>query len=284
MLTKIDWISFSVMLSEYVMVDERDTENALIQALNELNSNLMYWFELDGTWTRTKGRAPYSVAYSHPSGGIVAMYNPTLPHALIEISGRGCDMLTLSGGMMDVLNSVKNRVTRIDIASDILTDVRPIEFASMRSTGRFKSKSVIESESGETVYLGSRTSNRYVRVYRYNAPHERHMFLRIEYVVKAEDAKILARTLLAEDIRAISANLGEKFGWEHPAYLPDEVNPVEIQAYRPERHEGKTLYWLGETVAPLLARLHAEGVIDAEKWFQENVLSKIDNVQLNGYA
>lgn len=284
MLTKIDWISFSVILPEYVMTDERDTERALIDALNELDANLFFWLDLTAGWVRTKGRAPYSVSWTHPQGGITAMYHPRLPHALIEITGKGCDTLEKAGSIIDVLYAVKNRVTRIDIASDILTDVRPVEFSEKRSTGRFKSHSQIISESGETVYLGSRTSNRYCRVYRYNEPHERAKFLRIEYVVKAEDAKILARTLLEQDFRAVSIALGEKFGWEHPAYVPDEINPAEIKAYRPDRKEGKTLFWLGETVAPLLARLHEEGIIDAERWFQENVLSKIDNVQLNGYA
>lgn len=276
MLTKIDWISFSLILPEYVMTDERDTERALIDALNELDANLFFWLDLTAGWTRSKGRAPYSIAWQHPNGGITAFYHPALPHALIEISGKGCDMLMLAGTTGDVLNAVKNRVTRIDIASDFLTDVRPTEFAENRASGRFKSHSKVVSESGETYYVGARSSNRYCRVYRYNPPHERSKFLRIEYVVKAEDAKILARTLLTEDIRGVSVALGEKFGWTHPAYLPEESSAVELQAYRPERHEGKTLFWLADTVSPLLVRLHNQGITNVIEWFETTVLHQLD--------
>lgn len=50
-----------------------------------------------------------------------------------------------------------------------------------------------------------------------------------------------------------------------------DVSPAEIKAWRPDRAEGKTLFWLADTVAPLLARLQKEGVLDVQTWIDETV-------------
>jgi DNA relaxase NicK len=275
MYIKVDWLSFSVLLDDRSPLDERYTENAVMDALDGLNPMLRDWIGIDASWVRSKGRAPYGIAWQHPTGGITIFYNVTLPHALIEVSGKGCDFLTAKDALNDVMGAVKHRVTRIDLACDILTDTRPVDFAALRDAGRFKSHSHMISESGETFYIGSRTSNRYARVYRYNAPHERAHLLRVEYVVKAQDAKITVQTILDLGERSVAAALGVKFGFTHADWLIDESEAAELASYRPDRHEGKTLYWLSATIAPLLVRLHNEGVTHVEQWFYDNVLNQI---------
>lgn len=274
MLNKIDWISFSIPVMQ--VADEAYCHAEVVRALNDLHPTIADILGFNSGIKHGNGRAPYRVSIrpTESDDGIVAFAHPALSHALIEISGRGCDELIAAGTIEATLQAVASRVTRVDIASDILTSLRPPAFAEQRNVKRFKATSHVNSESGESFYVGARSSNRYARVYRYNPPHERSAFLRVEHVVKQEDAKILAHALLTEGIEAVVASLGEGFGWQHPEWKL-EATAAEIAAYRPDRKEGKTLYWLADTIAPLLARLHNEGVIDVVDWLEDNVFPKL---------
>lgn len=274
MLWRVDWISFSLPVEPDEAAGERAAAQRAIAALDDIHPELYEMLDMGSAFTPEKGRAPYSTSWAREIPGLKIFTHPALPHALIEISGQGCDRLTLDGVMDAVLELVAPRCTRVDVACDILTEVRPIAFERERANGRFKARSEVVSESGETVYVGARSSDRYARVYRYNPPHERSPFLRVEHVIKAENAKILARTIPREGLASVVASLGAAFGWEHSEWRV-EANPAEIPVYRPERREGKTLYWLADTIAPLLARLHNEGVIDLADWLDDHVFPKL---------
>lgn len=274
MLIKLDWISFSVPIDLDGVHDDRWIPHAVSNACLNLHEDLGQWLKFDGEWIAGKGRAPYSVSFRNEASGFTIFGNPSVPHALIEISGQGCDTLEDDKTIERVLDAVKDRVTRIDIACDIATDTLPIHFAESRDIGRFKAHSYINSESGSTYYVGARTSDRYCRVYRYNTPHPRHALLRIEYIIKAENAKITARTILEATLESVATSLGESFGWKHPDWRIDS-DAVELAVYRPERKSGKTVFWLSDTIAPLLIRLHKEGELDVYSWLHDAVLSKI---------
>lgn len=276
MLIKIDWISFSIPMDVSKMEDDRDAPSQVISSVDHLHKDLSEWLSLEAGFEARKGRAPYSTSWHREDGGLVVFTNPRLPHALIEISGKGCDLLADGGNINNVLSASASRLTRIDIACDIATATRPLAFAERRDIKRFKAHSYVHSESGETYYVGAKTSDRYCRVYRWSEPHPRYALLRVEYVIKAENAKITARAILEEGLSSVAANLGLNFGWQHPDWrLDDEA--AELAVYRPERRTGKTVYWLCDTIAPLIVRLQAEGVLDAEEWFSDYVISKIKN-------
>lgn len=247
-----------------------------MEALFTLDSSLFYYLDVSYKWTRSKGRAPYGIAWQHPTGGITIFYHVSLPHALVEISGKGCDFLTEKSSLEKVMTVVAHRVTRVDIACDMLTSTDPFEFVNAGKPNRFKSYANMSSESGDTCYVGSRSSNRYARVYRYNPPHERSHFLRCEFVIKAADAKMVVKRILETSVRSIAATFGDTFGWSHETWEIDASESAELAVYRPERHEGKTLFWLADTIAPLLARLHNEGIINVNNWVDENVIPKIN--------
>lgn len=269
---KIDWLSLTGKRS----VGEGDTErHALGQALEylqELSPVVNETLSGEGGWQWDKGRTPYSASYRRGDNGVSIFVHPRLDHFLVEITGKGCETLASSSSAYEFLKAVQPRLTRLDLACDMLTDTDPLIFTQQRDATRFRSHSEFVSESGTTAYIGSRTSNRYCRVYRYNSPHERAHLLRCEYVVKAEDAKLTALAILDTDHYSVANTLGEQYGWRHPDWKVDEPGVVELKSYRPERREGKTLFWLADTVAPLLVRLAKEGTLDANLWFQENVL------------
>lgn len=278
MLNKVDWLSFSIAVADCQTDDDREAAYNCAAALSDLHPDLMAWLRLDETMDIRKGRAPYRTRWAHPETEVSLFTHNKLPHALIEIPGRGCDDLIERGNLYSVINAVADRVTRIDIASDILCETNPIEFERERENGKFSARSEMVSESGTTVYVGSRTSERYARVYRYNKPHPRHRFMRVEHVVKAESAKALARTLSPETLSNVVAGLGIVFGWNHSDWNP-ESEPIELEVYRPERKTGKTLWWLNDTIAPLLVRLHSEGELDVWEWLQAEVVPKLQAKQ-----
>lgn len=271
MIIKIDWISFTVALEPAEDWNELDAVYAAGAAILDLSEQIPDWLRLREALEPGDGRAPYRNSWRGSMPGVVIMTGPTLPHALVEISGRACAILALNQTLLPLLAVVQDNLTRLDIACDMLTDTDPVEFANSRLPGRFKSHSEFVSASGSTAYVGSRTSDRYARVYRYNEPHERAHLLRCEYVVKKENARLTAASVLANGLDNVAAAMGNQFGWTHPDWIVEDPDEIELKMHRPERREGKTLYWLADTVAPLLVRLQQEGILDVQEWLDTHV-------------
>lgn len=276
MITKIDWLSFTLSIGQGEPIPFYRLQQNVLETLYDF-SPVVFSALTDGfTWEQRSGRAPYSVGWSRSDAGCYIFAHPNIPHFLIELTGGGCDALSTTRHSLDFLGAVAQRLTRIDIASDMLCETRPLEFTQQRAVGRFKSHSEFISETGETNYVGSRTSNRYARVYRYNAPHERAHLLRAEHVLKAQDAQNVAHSILSDGLPAVTVALGKAFGWEHVDWTPKDVKEAEIAVWRPERHAGKTLFWLNSAVAPAMIKLCREQKLDATQWLRDNVLSKLD--------
>lgn len=277
MITKVDWYSFTFPCYVSDNMNRREVFKAVNQFANH-QFGMEVWNEAeDDEWKLGGGRAPFAMSFYSEKRATTVFVGSGAKVALIEITGKGCARLEETGDLRDLLKVTQERATRIDLACDILTDLTPLNFTLAGYSGRFKSHSEFTSESGSTVYIGSRTSDRYCRVYRYNEPHERAHLLRIEYVFKAEEAKQVAGSVVVDSVEACAAAAGNSYAWKHPAWKIDAPTEAEIKAYRPERHEGKTLFWLNDTIAPLLVRLHRAGVLDVRQWFDEN----IDNLLYN---
>jgi len=226
----------------------------------------------------TKGRAPYSMGFARSDHGLYIYAHPNLSHVLFEFTGQGCDSLKSDDNPLGILEALADRLTRIDIACDMLTEVRPTEFVSKRDAGRFKTHSEFVSDTGETCYVGSRSSARYARVYRYNAPHERSHLLRVEHVCKGKDAGLTAKAILANGIARTTVALGAAYGWSHSAWQTENVTAAELSTWRPERHAGKSLFWLNASVAPAIKRLVREHGFDARAWI-DTVLGEVTEKQ-----
>jgi len=228
-----------------------------------------------GIWEQQeRSRAPYSDAWYLKDRGITLYASPTLNHCTIEISGQGCERLLALGKMDEIFKAVHERTTRIDVACDIETETTPDDFVSETSHERMRSNGRQESESGTTCYVGSRTSDRFARVYRYNFPHPRHKLLRVEHVFRREYAKEIALRLCTQNISQIAASCGMAFGWTHRDWKVevDEFSPITIVA--PERSMGKTVFWMVDTVAPCFRKLVREGIIkDREEFINRYFLS-----------
>lgn len=280
----IDWLTFTftpVYLQGYDHVPaEAKFENALVDGLVSVFDHDLTSIVFGGIWkARGAARAPYSHAWNIDDGSITIFANPALNHACVEISGKGCERLISRNVILTLLSAVKSRVTRIDLAIDIKTEITPTEFVSAIVGKRMRSSGFQKSESGETCYVGSQKSERYARVYRYVPPHPRADLLRIEHVFRRDVARLFAGHYASGNTQPLLAEIGRQFGWAHPIWQVGEVGDVSLRIVNAERGGGKTVLWLMRSCAPAFRRLVQDGtIVDGEKFLREFFLLENENM------
>jgi DNA relaxase NicK len=193
---------------------------------------------------------------------------------LFQLSGRGCDSIREPATSRRFVTEICELLTRLDYAIDISCNIKPSEFANHRSHKAFRTVSFISSDSGETVYVGSPKSDRFVRVYRYNPPHPRSHLLRIEFVFRRGMARAAAREYCEQESDAhFLAKLGNTYGWAHPIWQPTVQTDERIATPVLKQSDENTVYWLYKQVLPAMQRLWREGALDVtdflEKVFEE---------------
>lgn len=275
MRTHVDWITFSVenVYPEFTPDDPYggSLERGLLMLLGEPLVRLAF----NGEWElRERSRAPYKHAWALKDSGITVFAAPALPHFCVEISGEGCERLIALKALQMTLERVSERVTRIDVASDIETEVSPQEFVSEVKHERMRANGYQNSESGQTCYVGSQKSERYARIYRYSHPHPRAHLLRVEHVFRREYAKAVAARICDTSQDAVANAAADAFGWAHRVWDTGVAELADITVVAPERKMGKTVFWMVDTVAATFKRLVREGIIkDPEEFLYRYFLS-----------
>jgi hypothetical protein len=145
--------------------------------------------------------------YSHAAlcAGITLAWGETRPDVLVTVPGAVCEELGISGLVALSLCAELEPSSRLDVtwdaegltpdmlgdafkAGDVVTRIqRPIN----PETGRMQGIERVENHQGDTVYLGSRSSERFVRAYDRRGP------CRVELELKERRAVELWRRLLA---------------------------------------------------------------------------------------
>lgn len=230
-----------------------------------------------GNWERQeRSRAPYTDAWALPEKGITLFAGIALTHCCVEVSGEGCEILIRSDLLTRVLEMVASRVTRVDIACDIETDVLPLDFAEKRTHKRFQSDGYQNSKTGKTQYIGSKKSDRFARIYRYSKPHPRSHLLRVEHVFHKAYAKQVASEIIAKGVESVARASGLAFGWSHEVWQPDILESAIISVVHERRETGKTVFWLVSSVASAFKRLCADGTIsDPQAFLQKYFLDEV---------
>lgn len=202
--------------------------------------------------------------------------------SLFQVSGTGCAHLRGTGRLDAVLHDWHDRATRLDIAVDFETMCSVEGFARSYSNRRFEFGGHESSPSGETWYIGRRTSDRHARVYRYNAPHPRSNFLRVEYELHDEQAKFGTKSVLELGVCEVAIRLGTLFGWQHEDYdLATDAEKLP-SAPRPENY-GNTERWIHRAVQPALEKMARNGklqfLIDFRAWI-DAIIQENDNLNV----
>lgn len=261
--TGIDWLSYT----KAVQPDEQKTPIEFFNSIHEL-------FIPDPSTThkpvhkiflqseQQKGRAPYSNSIQFTSLARL-FYNNKLNHASMELSGITCMKARELDVVSELLEFAMPRITRLDLAVDVECDVKPIEIITKGISARFKTLSQLTSDSGDTVYIGSRKSEKFMRIYRYNEPHPRNQLLRFEFVFKREYAVAIASALISSgyNYAAIAEQCRKQYDIEHPIY-PRSSDSVDVEMQYDQRTAGKTLQWLIGVCAPAFQKLCNQGLID----------------------
>jgi hypothetical protein len=249
----IDWLSFSIPC-----YPESDVWNMINNRI-AIDCPGLVSLMASSDWKETSGRAPYDRSYSAPGLRIFAA--PNVPHFAIEISGLGCKILRDQNSLDSIVRSSHDRMSRIDLALDVETDVTPTQFVAGGYSKRIRTIGNISSDSGETVYIGSQQSDRYARVYRYAPPHPRSAFLRIEYVFRRKEAKEVASELIKGMLWETVMQANKTYNWGHE--LMDGLLATEgLTATVSHRSKAKTMRWLITQVAPAFRQLVKDGIID----------------------
>lgn len=260
MLHKIDWLSFTkwVKKSEEVMYGH-DLRQLLI-------TYIPAWTNIDPTTARPAAkRKGFRLGLTNDQN-TMSVWISLDGLLLIEITGGGCTELEAKGLLNGILQDNIDRITRLDIATDILTEVTPTEFVSQRGKSPITSVGLFTSKTGETCYVGSRSSDRCCKVYRYYAPHPRSQFLRIEYTYRTKSAVFAAKHMMEHGLAQTCYASAARYKWEHPCWQPEEANEEELKAWRPERGEAKTVNWLRTQVLAAVKRLDSQGVMSVQEY------------------
>lgn len=252
MIHKIDWFSFTFESGPVPDVNVHKFRKLMLERLPDYIDKKYVDFD---SAVRRKG---FSVGAA--IGRHTYCYMATSGLILIEHTGQGCGLLEEEGMLLDLIAAYADRATRIDVATDIMSDVRPSEFTALMGGGKTQTRSSITSPSGDTEYIGSQKSDRWTKVYRYNAPHPRYKFLRIEYTYKGKEAKLACNQLVKVGVDEFAIISGNRYRWGHKCYKPHEgASEAILAAYRPDRKQGKTARWLLSQAAPAMARMLHEG-------------------------
>jgi len=261
MRTHIDWLTFTMGMA-YADETTSAYANAIAYGFEDMFGADLRAEAFGGDWEKQeRSRAPYTDAWVVKGGGITLFASPNLTHCCIEISGQGCERLIAADLLQKVLAACHERVTRIDIASDIETKISPDEFVEKVDHERMRSSGSQHSDTGDTCYVGSQKSDRYARVYRYSEPHPRAHLLRVEHVFRKEYAKKVAIQCTNTTLDGIAKSAGLAFGWSHAVWKTDQVEGVDISVVSERRNTGKTVHWLIDSAAASFKRLCADGTI-----------------------
>lgn len=270
---RIDWLAFSIGLSSKIPEHGwrwGDIVTALVEQVH-----IPF-----GSWEEGKGRAPYNHSAQQMGKGIYVSWSGRFPHCHLEFSGVGCEHLREIGALNETLTKHQRRVTRLDVATDFVTEVRPNEFAQNRHQKRAQSHASYHTKSGQTEYVGSRSSELMGRVYRYNPPHPRSHLLRVEHETKRKLAKASVSYLLANGVASLQRELGSRFGWSHSLWTGTTEDLPALSIPSQTREEARTDIWLRTQCAAAFRKLVLSGAIkDPDAYLKEvfNVEHLTDN-------
>lgn len=279
MFVSVDWLSivfpFETLLGQGGEVLLWDS---VLQAIDTYCGPEVEYFGQATDFVHGAGRAPYTDTWHSDMLGITLFARAGSQHMLLELSGKGCQLATAAGILPALMQRHADGCSRIDVAVDFRTDVRPLAFADARTNQRFKSGGHMHSERGETVYVGSRTSDRYARVYRYEPPHPRADLLRCEMVFRKEQAKTACRLAADAGVFHLAAVAGATFGWTHPLWPDDFKDAEALPVERTETHQGKTVHWLFKQVLPACEKVIRGGEKEHIRQFVNHLVALLEDV------
>lgn len=229
-------------------------------------------YEFENTWEIASSGRGYNAALSNEQGIRVSWHTDREDMGIhVQYSGqtlRNCAaLLVTSGDIASFHHGKKHRCSRIDLAIDTKN-----EGMSIRTLANFTRKNlstmpikafshIKSSDGGETLYLGSRASELFMRIYNKaaeqgNKPENPADWIRIELECKGSRAAqigvIVAKETDTEVVKLTRGLVKNMADFPHkPWQIAVGDTPIAIASAQVK--SSKTRAWLLETVAPALA-------------------------------
>lgn len=274
---KVDYLAFTLPIGDgerpvdNVFADE--AINLLVQYAPDALTNTMK--ENQFLFRAEKGRRPYKTMYRFKEQGL-SIFCGGQSNVLYEYSGMGCDFLRSIEQLESTAFRVRDRLTRIDVAIDINDAPDTAALQELIGNGRAKTNGVYNSPTGSTIYVGSRRSLRYMRIYRFAPPHPRSDTTRIEVVFRKAQATALGNTL--NDIGIEGAAQQTLNLYKFSGIEPVHANAGTITIPRAQRENAGTVRWLITQCAPAFRRMVQAGEItNPDTFFREHFLKSDDD-------
>jgi len=277
----LDWLSFTV---------KGITD---IQVCNALSFGQPY-----EAWTPVKGLHGYKLAKQHPFGQIV-MSNPDRRDMGVHAMMTGRAMAKLTEGAYDTLNLLPwvlkegGRISRLDLAID-LHDT-PVDIPGLSRCQQVKGAEgsalkwnlLTGSDGGATLYIGSRKSEKFMRVY--NKAAQMGLpgveWTRFELEVKAETSRTIAAALSAlkrDDVPAYVKGLMRALFNPIDETYQKVMDAPAVQVPSTKNASDNTIEWLLNSVAKTMAnqqRLHHD--IDVIGLFMDSVAANMQQLGMS---
>lgn len=217
------------------------------------------------------------LGYKSRSGGAFGFWGTSSRHGMLAIK-EDWHLLQVSGRMakgMEGICKVTQNCTRIDVQvtfqvgeENVATVIRYMyESACDAPHGEghpHKVKLIEENRKAQTVYIGSRSSDNYMRIYdKYQESGEEAYkgCVRVELEIKGKTSKGVWKKMSEEGagegyLTKILYAYARKVGIE----MPEDVGGSSVEVYKPTmmRNIEKTLAWIQKSVAPSISRLVSE--------------------------
>lgn len=276
----IDWLQFT-------LVDQDANEDDASKKINFTNTII----QVLGLKVNDFIQLPYGkLGYTSQlfSNFIWVLYDgaPSMGVHVI-ISGKGCRIYETQNNLVELvkrIDKVNGRLTRIDIAIDDFTG-KVIPFGRLKndiikanlvtkwkdSTEIIKRKNKTGQVIGHTIYLGSRQSKIFFRLYDKAMQLDLEtIWTRLELEIKNSYAENVQKLLTEKNIGELTTEIlnnyirivqphatdTNKSRWETKRYWLDLINTTKKQqlTFRPEESDIEdTKKWLGNQIAPSLA-------------------------------
>ena len=282
--TGIDWLAFTLPSVCHSLA-----------AMSAVAANLFPLLPMD--WHDEKPRNGYRVAAKSEQSGIVIMSGSSSMGTHVIVPGQSMRWIEKMGisapGLFANMRKLDAKPTRIDLALDMRGDDTHavLWFAQRIKLGYADYEShtyaIIESqEGGYTLYLGSRTSARFARIY--NKAAEvlaktgeaiQDDWVRIELELHGDQARKVPNMVAAGQTidLIVRSMIAGYMDFKHPDWqriIGEDTTPIEGST----RRLPNARTWLLETVAPSLARVYLTDP-DFMKEFTEAVLAAAERQQ-----
>jgi len=250
----VDWLSFTV---EWTKVRKNDwqTHDAQMVSCGRL-------LETTATWRRDVALHGYEDCWISSELGQARVMVSRPGHSMgihIQLPGQALQAMGVKKALR-ICRELVGKVSRIDIAVDCkgksdAADVYGSHLAKTMVT-RAQKVNMFVGTNGVTVYVGSRTSERFLRVYDKAAQTQTEgNWTRVEMECKGEKAKWISAYILDSGQDAIGALIGDYVSCPTVDWYADALSRVNVVLGAPQpKKMTDTRAWLMGTVARSLAK------------------------------